>query len=218
MQTLQALRKFNTVALSIFLILAMAVASFAFVQLWRSNSFDDYGPGNAETRDPNEIAGRRIHVDDRILTLYRRTTAGDDFETDLRFVDAGTGETTTLGRDPKQQMYGETVMGSLRRDEQDSGYGYLAKAKSGELNGQLLFDVLFLRFADMRTFTVASNVLAFDETELDNKSFSAVTWDKEDRAHFVLFDAQQGKVTITKDLDMRGARKTKTDIAPVNRF
>lgn len=220
MQVLRELQKFNTVALSVLLVFAFIAAAFIAVRTWQSESAGVSGPNNNQARTGNEIAGQRIRAGNKLLTLYNRTRAADDFSTDLRFVNSQTGEIASLGQGPEQQMYGGSVMGPVDRDRIDSGYGYFVLAKTGERQGEPLFDVLFLRFSDMRIFTIASNALAADETELDAGSFSAVLWDSKGSAKFILFDVQQGEIVVSKELNMQGTRKTssKSVAAPLNRF
>lgn len=216
MEILPALSKFNTVALTVVLLMALPLAGYSLLSWLQYSS--DYHVSPAYPRADNDIGGQRIEAGDRILTLYSRTKLNDEFVTDLRFVDGRNGVATKLGRDAKQEMYGGSVVGVRHREQSDSGYGYYVRAKTGERSGQPTFDVLFLRFSDMKTFTVASDVLAADENELDGKTFSMVMWDAEDRAKFVLFDAEAGRVLVTKDLEMKGAVRSEAKPAPESLF
>ena len=216
-QWLQAIRKFNTVALCIVLILAILFATSALVQMWRADESDEWGYPGSRRAGRNEIGGERIDAGSRSLTLYRRSTAIDEFETDLRFVDSRTGQSTTLGNGPAQEMFSGKLMGPLRRGNHNAGYGYLVLAKVGQHDDEPLFDAIFLRFSDMRSFTVASGIRAVDDNELDEKTFSAVVWDKDDRASFILFDVPQGKVTLSRDLGMTGAKQSNPNAVPVDR-
>jgi hypothetical protein len=211
-----ALRKFNTVALAIVLVLGMALLGSGLVQQyvqWQ-DADDEF------VADELGLRGVQIDAGDRMVTLYSHGKMHDDARADLRFVDSRDGTTIRFGNDPTQHFYGGTVLGLPKRENLNTGYGYLTLAKTGEGDGKPLFDLMFIRFSDMAKFTLAKAIAASDSTELDSKRFSAVIWDSSDRGRFVLFDAELGKVTVNKDLDMQRQPLSERDrdAPPSNRF
>ena len=205
MRYLSALRKFNVVLFAILGVMAIIVTGLVgFQQLreyWRYN--DEFGEGR-KAEASSSITGEKIDAGDRVLTLYSQGRPNDEFKRDLRFVDSRTGSSVRFGANEQQQIYGGQLLGQPHRDQTDNGYGYLGLAKTADRSDGSRFDLVFVRFSDMRSFTLARNVRASDPVELDAKSFSTTVWDDMDRARFILFDSVAGQVVVTKDLEMKG--------------
>ena len=217
MSILPALRKFNTVALAISLVLVILLLLTTLYQASQSH-FDD--TGLHQDTPSSSISGEMIDAGDRQLTLYR---VGDTYEegpTDLRFVDSRDGATTRFAEDPKQRVFNGQVLGIPRRKMDAKGYGYLGLIQTGDISGKPLFDLVFLRFKDMKRFVVTTGIFASDPVEIDPHSFSSVIWDKAGRGKFILFDIDQGKIVVTRDLDLQGLPQTpaSSDAAPKNKF
>lgn len=201
MSILPALRKFNTVALAITLVLAILLLLVALFQASQSH-FDD--TGSHQDAPSSSISGEMIDAGDRQLTLYQVGAKYEEGPTDLRFVDSRNGETIRFADDPKQKVFGGQVLGMPHRQMDEQGYGYLGLIQTGKVGGKPLFDLVVLRFRDMKRFVVATGIFASDPVEIDPRSFSSVIWDKTERSKFILFDIEQGKIVVTRDLEMQG--------------
>lgn len=200
MRFIPALRKFNAIASAIVLVIAMALGGLALDRAIRDTMAERAQIERPEST--SDISGERIELADRELTLYRRGEVNTDFRTDLRFVDSRTGTVTKLGKDG-QHMYGGAVLGQGRGDAKSAPLGYFVLAKTGEKAGHPLFEALFLRFSDMRTFTLASVVSAADPTEVDGHRFSFVLWDESGKGSFAMFDVPIGKIEFTRDISLQ---------------
>lgn len=203
MAVLSRLRKFNVVALSIVLVLTLLGMAAAAVGLYRNSWSDDVGYPEIRTSDA-PVVGERIAVGDHVVMMFANGALHGKFRTDVRFIDGRSGLTTHLVANPDQQIYGGKVIGLPSGSEDFPKYGYTALAKTGEQNGRPLFDLLFIRFSDMKTIKLASQVLTFDVAmELDGKSFSAIVWGADDKARFVIVDGEAGKIVMERDLGLR---------------
>jgi hypothetical protein len=221
MRKLRTFLKINAVLLT--------VLTFAGLSILLLNGFNLYREYQDEKRfsqsHPNpavksSINGQKIDAGSYTVALYKQGEVYAEYATDLHFVDSRTGASVRLGSSSQQQIYGGRVIGAAHRGNEDSGFGYLGLAKTGDRNGQPLFDVLYLRFSDMKTFTLAKSVLAYDSYELDGKTFSAIYWDAQDRGHYVLFDSDAGAAAITRELDMQGkaVSSTTSNEAPQTKY
>jgi len=213
------IERFNAIGLAIFLVVtALTLGGQA---LWLDEPWFWGSRTGADQRQATSgsITGVRVDAGDRELTLYSNGGPYDEFKTDLRFVDSRNGKTTGFVDDPKQQIFHDQVIGPARQGD-FAGFGHLGLAKTGERNGQPVFNLVFLRFSDMSRFELVRDIFIADATELDGKTFSVVYWDMQNKAHFLLFDSEAGKSVIVKDLDMQ--RSVKDDgvesTAPANRF
>jgi hypothetical protein len=224
----RALRKFNTASFAILSLLLIAVAALSAFELAASTfGFGRYatdGDGSDQaSSDPDGVAGQVIDFGGRSITVYARGDMNDQFMRKVRIVDMRNGDTVKLSDDDQQKVYGGEAVG-LPDNLNNNGYGYFAKLEQGTDSGKALFDLVFVRFSDFKTFKFASGVVAADAlTELDSKSFSLVIWDKGDKGRFVIFDSAVGAITATRDLDLD--RQTAADrdqsagaLAPANKF
>ena len=228
MRILRWLRGFNTISfavLSVVLIVMLGFWAFQMAQLvFQLGPYAyEISASRSDRSNSGGVTGQQFNAGTRKLAAYSRGGPDDEFVRDLRIVDMRDGSQVRLSTGDQKVFHHDgvgTPGGSSNHD-----YGYLALIQAGFKGDEPLFDVVFVRYDDMKRHDVAKGVLAMDgPNELDGKSFSLVLWDKSDRGQFVIFDSVEGRVTVTKDLDLSG-RPTGTDLdaasaagAPRNKF
>ena len=222
MRFFSALRVFNTVAFAVFSVLGIAFLGLNLHGAYMEKFGTDSDQAEARRAARSSIKDEPIDAGGRKIQVLSQGKENDEFVTDLRFVDSRDGSVVRLTSNPATEIYGGRVVGLPATDGLDSGYGYFALAKTSEQDGQPKFDALFVRFADMKIFKISGPLLAFDLTELDGHSFSAILWDEHDRGRFILFDSVAGMIVASKDLDMQGHRLSNlsedANAAPKNKF
>lgn len=195
---LRRLRRFNVFALAIVLTWAIALLSYTTIeQFWISPSpfvLD-------EDSSKSAITGKKLDGPNGPIVEYSSQIKGD-FEavSDVRYVSTLSGDEARLSDDNKARVYGLETLGKL---------GRIGLVKTGERKDLPVFDLVFVRFTDLKRFVVASAVPFVDSPRaLDDVSFSAIVWDNPEKARFIIFDVGKGGVTLARNLSVGNLKPT----------
>jgi hypothetical protein len=212
MRFTRLLRRYNQIALSIALTWAVvAAAVISFYTLRDVQEFDDYGMADSmENWETPTVApmftGEEIETPEGAITVYQYAVRDDpEAVRDVRYVSMTTGNVVRLSDDPTALVYREKAIGEIRR---------VALIKIGMRGERPIFDFVFVSFPELNRSTVARGIDALDTTQpLDDNNFSAIVWDKLEKARFIIVNARTGKIETSRSLDFSETRRETTEAA-----
>jgi hypothetical protein len=194
------LRRYNQIALAVFLtwsVIFLGVATFSW---WRSSQeYDD----DVSWEEPNtsSVTGKEFETSQGTITAYM-SESPDNPEAllDVRYVAMSTGKVTAMTDDNKALIFCEKGVGEL---------GRVALVQTGKRDSRPIFDMIFISFPDLNRHVIARSVDALDTVQqLDDSKFSAIIWDDHEKGRFVIIDAQTGSIQSTRSLDFSRSRRT----------
>lgn len=224
MRILPALRRFNAVAFSAMVVLAIALLLTALWQWHREReTYQDVitaGPPDRLLLDPS---GHTVRAGDRLLAYYFWSKLAGEAKYDVRFVDMRNGTVFPLSPDTGQAIYDFSVL-QPDEDQDKPAVAYVALLKTGDdkTSGRPLFDAVVGRLSDMRQFVIARNIRLMDAASvLDEHTLSMILWDQKAGGEFYLFDLAAGRVVARRPVGI-GIPESPPDAAmaaaPQNKF
>lgn len=213
------LRKFNTVSFALLMLAALVlllVSGILALQDWNLEG----GSVNSTFYEGNEDAhGDIVNTKNGKFAVYWRGDISSEWKKNIHFVDLKNGGVYKFSDDPGQIIFQGNALSADDADE-NSVFGYTGLAQVSEANAKPGFDLVAIRFSDMKRFVLAKNISAVDGlTVLDSTRVSYVAWDSQKQAKFEVFDFGKAQVTLSRAIDL-GAEPA-SDMpraAPRNKF
>lgn len=183
----------------------VAAAIVTFYTLRDAREYDDYSEWE-EPIDQPLPTGEEIETSDGTITVYKSNDPEDpEAVRDVRYVSMNTGDVVHVADDPTSSIYQEKAVGKI---------GRIAMIKTGMRGERPVFDLVFTSFPELSRFTIARGVEALDTTQpLDDASFSAIVWDGPQTGRFIIVDASNGQIEMTRSLDFNKSGQTQTEAA-----
>lgn len=204
----QFLRRYNQIALAIFLTWALILLSVISFSWWTSTQ--ELADDVHRAANKPSVSGEEFKTLQGTITAYK-SEASDDPEAmrDVRYVAMATGKVTAISNDAKALVFGEKGVGEL---------GRTALVKTGMRGNRPMFDLIFVSFPNLNRHVIAKSIDSLDTVQqLDDSKFSAIIWDDRDKARFVIVDAESGTIQATRNLDFssssRASGETSASIA-----
>lgn len=208
MRVFRFLRRFNTVAAAILLVLGIGLAlMLAILALRDMGAVAPMGSGSESFGksggDDDRLNSDRLNTRGRagVFLLFHRNRYYGENGREPVLVDARTGRHSRLlgGKDPAFQ-------GSL--EIEDQGLLLEAVEPAGKDNdSERLSTIVFVRYADFREFTIAEGAAGMDYgNSLTDESFSIVVRGTgRERTRLIVFDSAAGRVTRSVPLPIENA-------------
>ncbi|GGD55541.1 hypothetical protein [Croceicoccus mobilis] len=220
MRVFRFLRRFNTVAAAILLVigiiaalLVMGLAGGAMAGTGLGAVGSGSYSASGESEGDDVVAAELVNVDGKAgpFLLYHRGSAYSERLRDLMLLDAATGRHRRLFDDPET---------TVARFENIRDTGLILYVRAEETDADPLLDGVFVRFSDFRSFTIAKRIRTLDVGRvLDDGRVSFIISDAAGDTKFEIFDVQKGEAISSKPIDYHIASDADgRSKAPANQF